>query len=163
MFQGGEPEAKGSGEAKNLGPRVGRCSSRRTVLDSDSDFSLVSRGRFSILSSKSDNDEEGAGQSVVVAVADAQETAIGLQFQRKMLAGDARGCEFPKPPQWQSLQSFDLTQHDVSGSDTPSLERSAPRPTRRLTLVGARKKWRCRLWRRTCPPISQSNGLGLNS
>ena len=32
----------------------------------------------------------------------------------------------------------DLTQRDVSGSDTPSLQRNAPRPTRRSTLVGVR-------------------------
>ena len=57
------------GEAKNPVPRVGRCSSRRTVLDSDSDVPLVRRGWFSILSTESDNDEEDVGQSVVVAAA----------------------------------------------------------------------------------------------
>ena len=57
------------GEAKNRGPRVGRCSSRRTVLDSDSDVPLVTRGRFSVLSTESDKDEEDAGQTVAVAVA----------------------------------------------------------------------------------------------
>ena len=49
-------------EAKNPGPRVGRCSHRRTVLDSDSDVPLVSRGRFSILSAESDNDEEDGSE-----------------------------------------------------------------------------------------------------
>ena len=106
------------------------------MLDSDSDVPLVSRGRFSILSTESDNDEEGAGQNVVGAVAAGCadcEFQISIRTRRKRLR-ISQGTTVAIPP-----ESFvDLTQHDVSGSDTPSLDRSAPHPTRRLTLVAAR-------------------------
>ena len=129
------------GEAKNPGPRVGRCSSRRTVLDSDSDVPLVSRGRFSILSTESDNDEEDAGQSVAVAVAtgcagDCDRVAVPMEDsgRRRKRLRISHATTVAIPP-----ESFvDLTQRDVSLSDTPSLQRNAPRPTRRLTLVGVR-------------------------
>ena len=120
------------GEAKNLGPRGGRCTSRPTVLDSDSDVPLVSRGRFSILSTESDNDEEEAGQSVVVAVA----TGCAVGCDRIAVPTEDSGRRHKR---LRISESFvDLTQRDVSGSDTPSVQRIAHRPTRRLTLVGVR-------------------------
>ena len=94
-----------------------------TVTDGlcDSDVPLVSRGRFSILSTESDNDEEDAGQSMPVAVAtgcagDCDRVAVPMEDngRRNKRLRISQATTVAIPP-----ESFvDRTQRDVSGSDT---------------------------------------------
>ena len=164
------------GEAKNPGPRVGRCSS---VLDSDSDVPLVSRGRFSILSTESDNDEEGAAMAVAAGCAgDCDRVAVRTEDfgRRRKRLRVSQATTVANPPE--SFFGFDparrvLERHTIFGEKCTSPHKAVDfggrvRPASTLyveeqsTTSGAEtSEVASEFEGPTSPPIS--HGLGLNS
>ena len=68
----------------------------------------------------------------------ASECGGGSRSRVRSVAGDARGCEFPKPPQWQHPREFCGPSTTCLGATHHLWREMHFAPTKRLTLVEIR-------------------------